>query len=543
MAEKLKHHVKQEAAYRRESANKLNKASHYAATHVFNAIPDMSSNVIRPFGRMDNAPSPTPNNDLSASQGPVPSSSLPEGYQLRNCLIGLEKSSALEKDFTMKYLDFVFPTLFPFYRPGLFETGRSWLLLLLGKSRIAYHSTVSLSYYFFTMALTDASIGNEHSECKQVRWKEIEQHSRKSFESIGADMSALEPNSQGGLVDNLQKLEILGGIIQVLIFEMALGKCAPRNSHLAAAFALFDEVMACASRSAQHQDQSKLMTVILETGQPLWTISGNSVHIWSPQQAGFRFYAGLLTFIDVVAGTALQEAPKLLQYHPDILARIDEGAPVLSDAKIRLSSIIGCRNWVIRSIAEISALASWKREQSQTNSLSIMELANRAASIANDLKTGIVGLQSCPTPVSPSSSDPCTPFNLHPSSSASFTSTLIWAHAAQLYLSDVVSGWQLFNAEVRNSVSDIIQLLQDVPTYQLRALAWPICVAGCLALESEESSFLAVFSDKSKLYTAGALDDARQILQQVWRTRATPRDRNWNLASCFSILGSPILLV
>ena len=547
MTEKLKNHVKKKAAYRREKANTSSKVAHDATIHNFNVIPNMVSNHLWSFGPMDDAMSGdqtlTPESDLSASHGPAPFPLLPDGHQRHRYLGGVEQSSAIETDFIMKYLDFVFPALFPFYRPGLFETGRSWLLLLLGKSKIAYHSTVSLSYYFFTMALTDASSGQEHAECKQLRWKEVEQQTNKCFDSIRTDMSALDLNSPGAPAEKLQKVEIMGGVIQVLIFEMALGKSAPCNPHLAAAFALFEEIMACSGQSHQDQGQSKLMSVILEIGQPSWTMPGNSSHIWSPDQAGFRFCAGLLVFIDVVASTALQETPRLLRYHPDILAQIDEGTPVVSDAEVRLSNTVGCRNWVISSIAEISALASWKQQQSKANSLSIVELVDRASSIANDLTNGIVGFQNCPIATSPSSLDHCTPFNLHPSSSASFTSTLIWAHAAQLYLSVVVSGWQLSNADVRANVTQIIELLQDVPTYQLRALAWPVCVAGCLALESEESSFLALFSNRGKVYTAGALDDTRQILEQVWRTRTTLRASTWNLASCFSILGSPVLLV
>ncbi|PVH93055.1 hypothetical protein DM02DRAFT_619550 [Periconia macrospinosa] len=543
MAEKLKQHVKQRAAHRRESAN---TSTHHAAIHGFNVIPDMVSNDLWSFGRMNDATSAsqtaTLDDDLSASHGSAPSPLLSNGHERGGCLTGLETSSALETDFIMKYFDFAFPTFFPFYRPGVFETGRSWLLLLLGKSKIAYHSTVSFSYYFFTMALTDASIGEEHAECKQVRWKEIEQHATKCFDGIRAEMLALEPKSQGAPASNMQKMEILGGVIQVLIFESALGKCAPCNPHLTAAFTLLEGIIACSSQSAKEQGHSKIMAAVLEAGQPSWTMPGNSIHIWSPQQAGFRFCAGLLVFMDVVASTALQEAPRLLRHHPDILAEIDDGALVFSDAKIRLSSIVGCRNWVIHSIAKTSALALWKNQQNQAKSLSMIGLVDRASSIANDLTTGIVGLQSRPTSTS-SSSDRSTAFTLQPKSSASITSTLIWAHAAQLYLSDVVSGWQLSNTEVRINVTNIIKLLQDVPIHQLRALAWPICVAGCLALESEESSFLTLLSGQSKVYTAGALDDTRQIWKQVWQTRATPGAGTWNLASCFSILGSPILLV
>lgn len=441
----------------------------------------------------------------------------------------------------MKYFDYVFPILFPFYRPGLFETGRSWLLLLLRKSRIAYHSTFSLASYFFTMALTEADMGKEVGDCKQRRWEELQKQTDKCFDSIRTDMLALGLKS--ATATKLEKVEMMESVIQVLIFETALGKSTPYNSHLAAAIALMEDVMTDSARTRRDQSQSKLLSVLLDLEEPLWTGRDCTQHIWSPYQAGLRFSAGLLVFIDVVASTARQEAPRLLSYHPDILSRTDDGGAVVSDVEVRLSNITGCRNWVIRSIAEISALASWKREQSKANSLSVVELVDRAAVLASDLRNGILETQNCHIATSTSSMNYRPPFDLHPNPSATFKSTLTWAYAAQLYLSVVLSGWQLSNADVRGHVTEIIRLLQDVPAYHLRALAWPVCVAGCLALESEERSFSALLSYQGKVYTAGALNDVREIWERVWQTRNSLRATTFDLASCFSILGSPVLLV
>lgn len=548
MAEVLKNDIKRNAAHRREKVNASSTVTHDATIHHFNVIPNMLvSSTLFSIEPTDDTilgdQTSTPASDVSASHGPAPSNLLPCGHQQHRCSSGMEQPSVIETDFIMKYFDFVFPTLFPFYRPNLFETGRTWLLLLLGKSKIAYHSTLSLSSYFFTMALAEADSGKEYAGCSQLRWKELEQQTNKCYDSIRTDILTLDLNSQGSPATKLEKVEIMASIIQVLIFDIVLGKSALYNSHFVAAIALFEEIMACSRRSHQDQGQSKLALVLLEIGQPSWTRPGYSSHVWSPDQAGFRFCAGLLVFIDVVASTAIQKPPRLLSYHPDILARIDEGAPVVSDAEVRLSNTFGCRNWVIRSIAEISALDSWKQEQSKANSLSVVEVVDRASAIANELRNGILGIQTCQIATSPSSLNHYTPLNVHPSPFASVTSTLIWAHAAQLYLSVVVSGWQLSNTEVRANVAQIIGLLQDVPAYQLRALAWPLCVTGCLALESEESSFSALFSNQGKVYTAGALDDTQQILEQVWQTRTILRPSTWNLASCLSILGSPVLLV
>lgn len=100
-------------------------------------------------------------------------------------------------------------------------------------------------------------------------------------------------------------------------------------------------------------------------------------------------------------------------------------------------------------------MASWKQQEIRDNSLCMVELVDRASSIANDLMDGMSELHDQYMLASPSH---CTPFNLHASPSASITSTFIWAHAAQLYLSVVVSGRQL-SMKVRTNVSEIIELL------------------------------------------------------------------------------------
>jgi hypothetical protein len=169
-----------------------------------------------------------------------------------------------------------------------------------------------------------------------------------------------------------------------------------------------------------------------------------------------------------------------------------------------------------------------------------VQLVNRASCIADMLKMGMLEIRNEPPA---SDTRPRAPFDMAPNPSASCMSTLIWALAAQLYLTIVVSGWQLSNPDIRTNVAQIIELLKAVPPHHLRALAWPICVAGSLALEAEEESFSALFKKTRKVDTAGALDDTRQIIEQVWQRRGAIDPTTWNLASCFSILGSPILLI
>ncbi|CAG5157177.1 uncharacterized protein ALTATR162_LOCUS4969 [Alternaria atra] len=546
----LKEEVKRKAAMRREKFNKsTSRVAQEDTMHQFNIIPDIV--VSKDTLSIDLVGSVVPNNQSSASTSisasptvpaPFPFSLLPNALQHYHYSQTVGPSSPIEADFINKYISFAFPALFPFYRPSLFHTGRSWLLQLLGKSHIAHHAALSISCYFLTMALVDLEgTSGDHADCRLLRWDEVEQYTQNCFDSMRTNILTLDLNTQG--TEQIVRVEALENVVHLLIFEMVLGHAAPWNSHLPPAYALLRDIMTCDSSSREGHMQSTLTTALLEIELPLWTNPTDGTHIWSPSQAGFRFCAAFLIFIDIIASITLQEPPTLRSYHAKLLAEIDDGISLPSDVEIHLSTVIGCRNGIMRSIAEISMLNSWKNEQVSTNSLNVMDLVDRASHIAHSLKSDVFGIQNENTTRFVPHSHLGGPLDTAPNPSASSMSTLIWAHAAQLYLTVVVSGWQLSSLDIRTNVAEIIVLLKDVPPYQLRTLVWPICVAGCLALEEEEPFFLGLLAGLGKVHTAGALDDARQIMEKVWQRRGFLRMTNWDLASCFSILGLPVLLV
>ncbi|KAF2625418.1 hypothetical protein BU25DRAFT_346380 [Macroventuria anomochaeta] len=528
----LKEEIKRNAAQKREKAQALNKPTAHAVDHRVNVmsdftIPRSSSNgqptVLSDRNeRISVSHSRTSNNDELTLMA-----SLPWGHQQHHRSDTLERASANEMNFIMKYLDFIFPALFPHYQSHIFETGRTWLLQLLKKSKIAYHAILGLSCFYFTLALTDAERGAEHMSCKEMRWEEVDQESKRCFVSLRSDVQALDLSSRGTLTTALEKTTLMISITQVIIFEMTMGSFAPWQTHLPAALTLFEEVMASPEARLSHrgQPQSEFASVLLGIGDPLWTNPKPSNHIWSPDQAGFRFCAGLLIFIDVMASVTIRDTPRLLNYHTQILAEIDDGTPVVGDAGVQLSCIVGCHNWVIRSIADISVLDVWKREQIRSNDLSATELNNRAVNISYELD------QFIDTTLS------------RLSSSGNATAFLVWAYAAKLYLSIVTDGWQPSAPKVRASVGEIIALLRTVAPVQMRTLAWPLCVAGCLAQRSEQHLFLGLIVHLPRTLKAGALDDAQHIMRKVWYPKMLLDASTWDLASCFAILGSPILLV
>lgn len=215
-----------------------------------------------------------------------------------------------ETELLMKYLDFVFPFLFPFYQPSLFETGRSWILSLLKHSSIALVSILSLTSYFFTVALTDA-YRDQHGDCKIQLWARLISQTDVCFDMIQHEINKM--NDENSQIKTLDKVRVMESIVQFMLFEVSLGKSANWKLHLTAALALFEEVV---QKDKQGTPDINFLDVLDGIDRPAWFSGMEDCYIWSPEQAGFRFFAALLVFIDVISSTSIQKPPRLMKYHP-----------------------------------------------------------------------------------------------------------------------------------------------------------------------------------------------------------------------------------
>jgi C6 transcription factor Pro1 len=439
------------------------------------------------------------------------------------CSNSFSQATSHKIDFIMKYLDYVFPVLFPFCRPAIFVTGRSWLLSLLTRNRIAFHSALSLTSYFFTLALGDG-YGDTYADCTSKGWSFLEEQTERCFETMRTVM--LELNVLDNTATVLDKVQAMESIIQILMFEVVLGRLAKSNTHLNAAIALFEQVF-----NAKGQQQS-LVSALHSISRPIWYKVEYTHYIWNPDQAGFRFFACLLIFINVIASTALAQPPRLGAHHVNLLADKDDTAPILGFNRLRLSTVVGCQNSVIVAICQISALFAWKQSMKRTESLAA-EIVRLAAPISGSLNSALAALD-CSSALE--RQQPQTlPFESYAVRSralgATVTATRIWTHASKIYLAVVVSG-RLVDAEIQGGVSCILKLLEAVPCNHLRTLAWPICFARCFAPVSQEEEFRDIFRAKKEIELVGSLKEACQVMEKVWQIRQTQESETVDLAAC-----------
>lgn len=286
-----------------------------------------------------------------------------------------------DMDFLMKYLDNVFPLIFPFYQTPLLGPGRGWIFSFLSQSKVAFNSVLGISSYFFTVALSEAYSEEEHRQCKAVVWSRLVRQADMCFDMLQQDIQEL--NNQGEQAKLLDKIRVMESIVQFLTFEVALGRSANWSNHLSPTIALFLDIL---QNHTDKTSSSKLLDILKKINQrPLYAIE-DGFYVWDNRQECFRFFTGLLLFIDVVASTSLERPPQLLEHHPQVFSDRDDGTYSKGEATIQLSNLIGCRNWTIRVVADISALDAWRKEKTRKHVDCKTELIERASHITRMLE-------------------------------------------------------------------------------------------------------------------------------------------------------------
>jgi hypothetical protein len=189
---------------------------------------------------------------------------------------------------------------------------------------------------------------------------------------------------------------------------------------------------------------------------------------------------------------------------------------ILETFEIDLGSLFGCANGVIVLIFEIVLLDNWKKDVERTRQLSVVELVKRGAKIEERLLQKSWDLEGTNSPKSNTLED---------SPSASSTSqteiTDVFALSARIYLHVVLSGAYPELPEIAESVSKIISAFKNLTDPRLlRKLVWPFCIAGCLALDEQQSFFRNLITEAEIAPSSiGTCLQAFRIMEECWEMR------------------------
>ncbi|KAF3914925.1 hypothetical protein ABW20_dc0108384 [Dactylellina cionopaga] len=471
-----------------------------------------------------------------------------QGFGLSNLTLDY-----MEVDFTITYLDYVFPFLFPFYRPSILEGGRSWLLVMLKDNSALFHTAMSLSTYFFTLILSQTYGGlvSEYNtslktcECKQHVWQKLASHMDTAMKVMQQDMEDLNTRKTEAAI--FRRARVLESIVQLLVFEIAMARTVNWDVHLVAATALLNEIF---ENCGTKYGQPDLVSVITAMQMSIsWNDNTLDHRVWNPDQGAFRFFVAILLYADIVASTSLEILPRLQRYHTYFIANDDDtDSP---DELFRMEKFVGCQGRVIIIIGEIAALDYRKKEFKLAGVSSHAALVCEGGRIARSLEQAIINLENQPKlPQKISFTAALLSYCQHDGQSlgqqdGQILTTSIWAHAAEIYLTVVRSGWQPEHPKIRESVKKVLHLLGDVSpsTARLRNLVWPLCVSGCLAAVDQEQEFRDIVRTMGLLSAFGVVGEALRIMEQVWSMRDELDREIWDLAQCFRVLGSRVLLI
>ena len=439
----------------------------------------------------------------------------------------------------MIYLDYVFPFLFPFYQPPLIETGRQWLLGHLCHSEVTFHIAASSSAYFFALVRQNDD-GNMHEDCKaMVRNRLVEQMDMAVTSMRRTIATVTHHGARSTLLDRIRVME---EITQMLIVEIIVRRNVDWTIHLMPATVLFDEIF-----QSHGIDHSEASLAALLNALPSPFPRGTPQHKPLPNtadQSALVFFVSLLLFVDTIASTSLGAAPALQDYHKSLLCSRGK-----EKGRVRLETVMGCQNWALVAIGDISALCAWKRDAKRSGKYSVVKLVNLAEPISRALEDGFESLENDSRSQSKGTrrgrlESYFSRHDLATNDTSVADVTRIWAYAASIYLSVSLSGWQANSADTQANVANVLSLLQTIKSpAQLRSLSWPITVAGCLALPDQEDEFHRILGIIGPLSEFGAALNALHILEAVWSYRGSIDGNVWDIASCLSILGSSALLL
>ncbi|KAK5632189.1 hypothetical protein RRF57_007903 [Xylaria bambusicola] len=183
----------------------------------------------------------------------------------------------LDVDFTMLYVDHVFPFLFPFYAPPMIQGGRAWVLDILRNNKTLFHAVMSLSAFFFTLVLSSEDVSG-HEGCRRIIWNWLEVYANAAIKSLQKEVLAI--NQQRSKTTLLQQARAMESITQLMVFEMAMAKTSELNLHLAAAISLFEEIL----EPSKPDGSTDIRRVLAGLERPSWAPLITDRPVWNTDQ-------------------------------------------------------------------------------------------------------------------------------------------------------------------------------------------------------------------------------------------------------------------
>ncbi|KAH7126388.1 fungal-specific transcription factor domain-containing protein [Dactylonectria estremocensis] len=300
----------------------------------------------------------------------------------------------------------------------------------------------------------------------------------------------LQYQVEGFAASNERLIDFLGCGSTLLSFEIFRGGTSGWQPHLNALSMVVDRMVSSGLQAESGQQAKEADSV----------------------ENAKTFLVALILWFDLLACTSIGASPKILSY-----------GFWLDQSGIEMGPLMGCYNWTMKAIGDIGALTG----QVATEDI---DVSADALNVKDRLEAGLSQIDSAREPPIP---------RAHAVSRVFATAALVELYTIYPDLCTTGSG-------VSDAVARVMESIRLLPErVSLRGLTWPICIAGSMAGEDQQSFFDTMMT--RILATSGPgfsnCGTVHQVMKQCWEHRKKHPGTPWNWRDAMDDMGICALLV
>ncbi|KAH6603544.1 hypothetical protein Trco_008319 [Trichoderma cornu-damae] len=395
-----------------------------------------------------------------------------------------------EAELIMLYLDYIFPIQYPYYTDNPELGGRGWLFWLLMNNRPLRQASLTLAALY---QRTKFARGTEYMEAEL-----IEYHTT----ALSAMRHALSANEDDLALGYGEKLiTFISSGCCLISFEVLQGGSLSWQTHL-------DALTTVASRITPPPAAGQGYEPPAEQAP-----NGEGSPLWRGMKYARRFELTKLLWFEILS-TASTGVPPRMPYRQ-----------WLSSEEILMADFVGCQNWVMRVIGDLSII------QAAGEGVGLEERRESLLGLEEMLRDGIERLRMetghQPLPVS-------------------LYISRVFAAGALVQLHVIFASTHPSEANIYGAVASAMDELRQAPKgLSLRGAVWPICIAGSMAQPDQQPFFehlMARMLNKSTT-NFGNCGSVQRILRQCWTRRHEDPRGEWTWRDAMEDVGDFPLLV
>ncbi|KAF5666557.1 neutral amino acid permease [Fusarium circinatum] len=388
-----------------------------------------------------------------------------------------------EAQYLVHYLDYIFPIQYAFYVDAPDQGGRGWLFFLLERNAPLRNAALTLS------AFHQHTFSPYHTENQE---DELLQYHTKALQEL---RHVVRHRDVGASADNIEEwLKFLAGGMFLISFEVFQGGTNNWQAHFNALVSVIQNL------TSSDFD--------FDTSNP----SSPDFDFQRGMNTAQKFILSNLVWIDVLAPLATGTAPRL-PYHD-----------WLNSGKIGMSRVMGCSNCIMIAIGDMMSLDS-----------EAITLDKEALRVAIDdfeerIHNGMEAALDDELALTPTNR----------------SVTHLFATAALVQLYTLASDHNITSPDPHSSVSRVVDVMDNLPPHiSLRAMPWPLCVAGSMALPPNEKYFDGLLSKLMDHAEAGFTNcgTVYSVMQNAWKQRRRDPSRAWSARQSMEHMGICVLLI